>query len=227
MQYIFKFFGVTFAILSIGFVGLALFNTISPKNKPSLATPNPSSQSSDDVELAKSQLKQKFQSMKAVQHHEPLPYASPAQLQTLNSINSESDYRSRQNRENKRKLEVLKSFKKTCNYWTKEFNKSRSERSRLFMNSSCRDAENYARKELNHRSKNPNYAAHQPRNSSRARAISLNNDTKGKSTSGQCSRWERELDNINMRLNHKYKEPTGNRLRKRRHELNSILRKQC
>lgn len=127
--------------------------------------------------------------------------------------------------------ETYNTLKRTCNFWTKDYNKTRSEIARVNMNQGCKYAADYALNELNATTKVVNYATYKNserlRNKNSSRSSTHRNYENINRNSFQCELWKKEKENIQNQLRSGYREPTGNRLRARKNKLFQMIAKNC
>ena len=90
--------------------------------------------------------------------------------------------------------QVYSRLQKTCNYWTTVYKRSRSERARVFMNSSCKGVSEFARSKLGLKQKS-NYVAYKPkRKPVGGTVIGINQKAEEKST--YCKSLVRQREKI-------------------------------
>jgi len=204
--------GLLTGALLLAVVGVGIYNSGKMAAVQAAKPEAPSTVMDTEIERVRQQVEAQGSLRSLVT--QPLPISSP---QTTSQQHLKKELSKRQG--------IYHSMQDTCNRWTKWYNKDRSENFRINMSISCRDASNYARRELKLNTRSPNYVADAQKkaNSKGARILLANN----KQPSAQCGYWKAEKDKIQQRLRQGYKEGLGNRLRAKRRELSDLISDNC
>lgn len=123
-----------------------------------------------------------------------------------------------------RELDIYKQLQDTCSRWTMHYNQSHDEQSRINMNVSCRDAADYAQRELKLDTGKPNFVAVSD-NATRSAAKRISQPSEPQKNPN-CAIWEQQLEQIQAQLRAGYTEPRGNYLRERRRQLTEQMQSQ-